>query len=315
MKLNKRICGWLAFLALPVAQCQADFDGCDNFNDNSIDGAKWAAPVFSSGAALLTETSQRLQFTTTATPTAQDAYALGWWPNTGSYTQDWELKVDANMGMPVFPVASPQPILGLDLVVTPAGTFGPNNYFVIEFGQDIWRWVHCEMATNGGTMVLAQTNSSATNVAIRIVFDSTSKVLSAFADDNTAGCGYSVTPVARAVVPASWGMTTNQFSAGLLGIGHNIAVAPTNNVFFDNFKGAAGSLPGPRITQTGNHVAITWPTNSPACQMESTLTLAPPGCWGQSTNAVATLGTNFIVTNVASSQSKFFRLSRDYGCP
>jgi hypothetical protein len=301
-------------LAFPAIPCKAHFDGCDNFNGNSIDASRWSGPVVYSGVGWLTETNQRLEFTTTNTPTTQDACILQWNLNPGSYTQDWELKVDLNIGMPVFTNASPQPSVHLHLLVSPSNNVSANAIFNVEFGQDAFRYVHTLISSNGGYAELATKNTPASNLAVRIAFDSGAKVLSAWFDEDAANCGYSWRPLGSTVVPASWGMTTNAFSAVLMGIAHNVAVASTNDVFLDNFRAAPGSIPRPWIRHIGNNVAISWPTNAPGCQLESTATLTPPVCWAIATNTVTTAGTYFTVTDTISSQSKFFRLNRNYGC-
>ena len=301
-------------MALSANECRADFGGCDNFNDHSIDASRWSGPVVASGVGFLSETNQRLEFTTTG---GNDACFLRWALNTGSYTQDWELKVDVNIGMPVFNTASPQPAVHLNLVVAPGTNVGPNNIFSIEFGKEDRSYLHCEVVSGDGQVVLTQTNTTAanpTNLSLRIAFDSAQKTLSAYVDEDAANCSHFWKPMGSTVVPAVWGMTSNQFTAVLLGVSRNLAIASTNNVFFDNFRAASGPVPRLQIARQDNDVSMSWPTNAADFQLESTATVAASICWTIVTNVVTTVGTNFIVTELISDQARFFRLNRIYGC-
>lgn len=311
MKTHCAIWSLGLLLTISANECWAAFDGCDNFNDNSKDQTRWGAD-FSFGAGVLNETNQRLEYATSGTPTMRDNAARPWILNSGSYTQNWELKVDVNV--PLLPLTTSQ-MVGLNLMVFP-DTNGSNSRFAVELDRFSGELSFiCLFAVNSQQSELARIIATSTNAAVRITFDASTKALSAFFDEDGSNCGYSWRLLASTNVASGWGMTaTNVFNTVLGGSSEGVSVTSSNNVFLDNFSAASGSYPTPQIGHTGDSVTISWPTNAPGFQLESTATLSPPICWEVVTNVPAVVGINVSVTTTISSQTKFFRLSRIYTC-
>jgi hypothetical protein len=311
MRIRIANCGVMVLLAFSAIPCKADLDGCDNFNENFKDTNRWGT-VGNAGFGVLIVTNQRLQYATGSAASGSDRAAQLWILNTGSYTNNWEVQVDFKM--PHLNLSEGQSV-SFTLVVYPDGNLA--NRFEIHLNQDqsVIYVFEMDLQGDGGTSVRAETNTLSTSAAARIAFDATTKVLSAAFDEDGANCGYSWKLLGALPVPPAWNMTSTSVFNAVIGAGsRNILVAPSDQVFLDNFKAASGTIAKPTISHAGDSVAISWPTNGPACQVESTATLTPPVCWSVTTNAVTPAGTNFTVTDWISSQNRFFRLSRTYGC-
>lgn len=296
----------MATLALP---CHANPDGGDNFSDNSMDPANWA-PFWQVGVGALTETKGRLEFSTSAIPTDTDLAAWEWIGTVGSYTEDWELKCDLSLGVGPFSGTTPQPVVNWDLMVAPGSNYQTSR-LIVEFGVDQYRYFQCVMAVDGQPHTLAMTHTASSQGAVRLAFDATTKTLSGSFDEDGASCGYAWTPLASAIVPPSWGMTTaSDFSVVLIGVAHHAAVVSTDNMFADDFQVSSAPLPPLQIQRAGNQVTLSWPANAPGFHLESAPTLSPPVCWGTVTNVTTVAGANVLVAEAISKQRSFFRLSR-----
>jgi hypothetical protein len=170
---------------------------------------------------------------------------------------------------------------------------------------------YCSLTINSSTGVdLGQGATASTSGAVRIAYDASTGLLSAYYDEDAADCGYSWTLLGATNLDAGWGLSsTSVFTVMLFGNANSYAVTSTN-VFGDNFRASSGDSPGLRINSAGNKVAFSWATNGPAVRLESTTTLLSPICWQAVTNTPGIVSTNFTVTNVVSSGDAFFRLSR-----
>jgi hypothetical protein len=310
MKTNHAI--WIVGIlaVFVVNECHANLNGSDDFNDNSKDPTRWGAD-FTKEVGVLTETNGRLEFTTTGAPTAVDFALRPWILNYGSYTQDWEFQVDVNL--PQLTLINTQ-YVGFALSVSPGAD--PNmvltNAFTIFMDQnsDEHRFKF-QITVDASRTSLQKTLTASTSAAMRIAFDANTKVLSAFYDENGPTCGYAWTLLVSTNVPAGWNMTsTSVFGVHVLGIANFISVAPTVNVFGDNFCASSGITPRLGIGLAAGNVMLSWPTNAPVCHLESASTLTPPVCWQVATNTTAIVSTNFTITNVISGANKFYRLSR-----
>src|SRR4051812_29119458 len=102
MKRNHAIRIVSGLILVFAVECQAQFNGTDDFNDNVKDSARWGSD-FSQGGGLFTENNARLEFTTIGIPSSSALGARPWVLNFGSYTQDWEVRIDANLPMLGFP--------------------------------------------------------------------------------------------------------------------------------------------------------------------------------------------------------------------
>jgi hypothetical protein len=299
-------------VALSANECRAEFDGCDNFNDNSIDSTRWATNVAHAGVGLVTETNQRLEYTTGGAATGNDRASAVWIVNTGSYSNNWDVQVDFNM--PSLNLTGAQSV-SFTLLVYPDTNLA--NRFELHLNQYSGNSFQFEMdvQVNNTPAIQVLTNTLSGSATGRIAFDATTKTLSASFDEDGANCGYSWNLLGATTVPSAWNLTSNSVYNAVIGAGsRNTMLASSNNVFLDNFKAASGSFPQFQIQRSGGGVVIFWPTNAPNFHLESTATLSPPICWSVVTNVSTIVVTNFSVTDAISSQTKFFRLSRSYGC-
>jgi hypothetical protein len=81
---------------------------------------------------------------------------------------------------------------------------------------------------------------------------------------------------------------------------------PTNDDYQNYSFAAKISGPALSIQSSGNNVIISWPTNAVGLGLESTVDLA--GVWSPVTNVPAVSGEQFVVTNVISGASRYYRL-------
>ena len=115
MKTNRAI--WIVGVLVVILtnQCRANLNGSDDFNGAAKDTTKWATDL-ANGVGRLTQTNGHLQFTTTGVPTQTDFAARPWMLNYGSYTQDWEFRIDVNE--PIFVLTNGQ-FVGLTIAILP----------------------------------------------------------------------------------------------------------------------------------------------------------------------------------------------------
>ena len=298
-------------LAISAYECRAALDGCDNFNDNSKDTNRWGTTI-PAGVGLLTETNQRLEYSTGGAATGSDRDGQPWILNTGSYTNNWEVQVDFNL--PSLNLTNGQSVSFTLLVYPDANLANRFEFHLNQYSVNSWQF-EMDVQVNNTNATDITTNTLSSSAAGRIAFDATTKTLSATYDEDGANCGYSWKLLGAAAVPPAWNLTSNSVFNAVIGAGsRNTVLASSNNLFLDNFKAASGSFPPFQIQRSGAGVAISWPTNAPNFHLESTATLSPPVCWDVVTNMTAVVGTNLTVTNSISSQTKFFRLSRTYSC-
>ena len=309
MKTYRAIWITTLMVASLTAECRADFNGTDDFNDNSTDPALWGPDLVAGGQ--LTEVNGRLEYTTIGVPTGNPVAVRPWILNFGSYTQNWEIQMDVSMPR------SPYKGISLPIVVFPGTDL--NTAFINRFGVEFNQFqdygdklkFQSAVSANSAESVVGRVVTTSTSAALRIAFDANTKVLSAYYDEGGPVCGYSWTLLGATNVPTGWNMTSSSvFGVAVAGSSQVGSVVSADNVFFDNFGASSGNNPKLRIALIGNKVILAWATNGPAVHLESTSTLIPPICWQAVTSTAAVVRTNFTVTNNISSGSTFFRLSR-----
>lgn len=282
--------------------CQANLNGSDNFNDDLKDPAKWGAD-FTQGVGLLTETNGRLEYTTSHASPTNDVAARPWILNYGSYTQDWEVHVDASVPQLGFS----ESLLGL--IAAP----GTNVLFSNRFSVYLLDSTNegRKFVTKLGNARAAELATTSTLAGLRIAFNANTKVLSAFYDENGPNCGYSWTLLGSTNISVAWGMTpTNVFGIWIFGRVEDGLAVSSDNLFTDNFYASSGPIPSLAISLNGRKAVLTWPTNGASCLLEFTPTLTSPVCWQIVTNPLSIVGNNFTVTNAVSNTTRFYRLSR-----
>ncbi len=63
-------------------------------------------------------------------------------------------------------------------------------------------------------------------------------------------------------------------------------------------------------TQTGSELVLSWRTNASGFKLQSAQELSPSPTWTDFTNPPAVLGAEFVVTNISSLGSQFYRLKK-----
>jgi len=302
-------------VGLPDRSSAANLNGSEDFRLNSTDTNRWKTPVFTNNAGFLTQTNGRLEYTTRGVPSTLDLAALPWKLNFGSYTQNWEVQADVNV--PTNALNSNQQYQ-FGLLVYPGTNAGTaftslTNLFLVsleQFGSNEHFFL-LSLETNGSFTEVATHPTTSTSAAVRIGFDASSKMLSAYYDEDGPVCGYAWTPLGATNVPASWKMTDSRvFGVLVYGLSKSLAVVSSNGVFGDNFLTSSGTMPSLGISLAGGQAVISWPTNAPASYLESASTLTPPICWQVATNTPGVASSNFTVTNAVSSGKTFYRLGR-----
>lgn len=194
-------------------------NGSDDFNDNVRDTSKWLE-----GLPLLAETNNRLEFTSTGSGQEQGMWM--WTANTGSYTQDWSVTIDAvnsstpsadqfsNIALVALNSADGTDLFGALLGI---GTDGCNAFGGWEIdGASYW------------IALQAVTNNTAT---LKISYDATTRTLSSSFD---AGDGYvSLTNFNV----TGWSMNTNDtFMIGVSGYAEYDFAIESGQMYLDNFE-------------------------------------------------------------------------------
>ena len=73
--------------------------------------------------------------------------------------------------------------------------------------------------------------------------------------------------------------------------------------------GCVPLLPSLKARSNGNELILSWPTNAPGFNLQSTLDLTPPVTWLDSTSVPAVIGAQFTLTNTTSG-TQFYRLRK-----
>jgi hypothetical protein len=299
---------WPGILVLLAIQAHANFDDSDDFNDDSKNTQLWGVD-YTYGSGRINETNQHLEYTTSGAPTAQDQAGRLWIGSSGSYTQNWDLIVELSVG--AFALSSVTQTVGCEITLFP-GTDGALNRLSVELDQfQNSRRIVCNLASGGVQTEISNSNTTAVAITVRVSYDNSTHVLSAFFDGDGRQCGWRWFPLASVIVPAGWGMTpTTEFNFALGGHSRGVAVLASDAVFADSLVAASVVGPPLQIERTGQQVILSWPTNISGFHLEAANGLLPADCWTWVTDVPAVVGSNFRVTNMVTGQSVFYRLSR-----
>jgi hypothetical protein len=226
-----------------LSLARAEFDGGDDFDDNSVNTSKWLLPDTTFDGGTLTETGSRLRYTTTGAVLFQSQATRFWKLNLGSYTNDWFVQVDANnpftsadanqtvdVRLRIFNAAdNPTDRVELQLRFD-----GPTNrYFRAEARDD-----NSTLATNAPT--------TATAAGLRLRWSASNLVLHAEYDGDAAAGGYQWTNLASfklTVNPVNWNLgSTSLFECAVAGFSSFVSLPSGSNVFLDNFRAVSAPL-------------------------------------------------------------------------
>ena len=264
-------CLWLT-LSGPVA---ALADGSDDFNDNIKSDAKWGNDV-KYGHGVLTERNQRLEYTCASPSLSVDDDAERLWKMTRfPYNADWEIRIDTfNTTAPFldFQVCS----FGIDLLTPHEGdsiyaemyssslTGPPARYGFaagLEAGDD---------SVGGADSGALNSNHG----AVRMAFNSATKVITVYYDDNPADeipwvqfGSFGVAGSGGADTNTDWHLTdSDQFTAYIYGYSAGMIIA-SGQMYGDNFAETGGVAPSggptPVPMPTGSFL-FRFPTNNPS---------------------------------------------------
>ncbi len=217
----------------------ANLFGADNFNDDARDPTKWGTND-AQNTGLLNEVSGRLEYTGQADIEPFGYAERPWILNTGSYTEDWEARVDVHVD------------------AIPMGVAGDRTQMVLAvYGNDHTGEIQLELehdganpqrrfrSTTDGDIGETTANTTTTDGALRISFNAAQKVLTFAYDANGPVGGYSWTTLKTLDVdaPASdWLMAeTSRFSLAIFGEHEGVTVEP-GEAWADNFE-ATSALP------------------------------------------------------------------------
>ena len=262
---------------LRVAPSILNFRGSDDF----ATGSNWSVPtLIRDDGGCLTFVSNRLEYTV-STSSFDDATLREWTTNVGSYTQDWAVQVDvhlasmsltdgqyANLNLAVFNAAeATNPIWQTDSMDVAIDRYGNGSTTVHNFEGNLVAY-YAAMPHNTG---LLEVPNSATDAALRISFNSTTKELSSWHDANGATGGYNWTLLQKLNIGSgtySWDMTnSSSFAVALIGGSGDVTLS-AGQAYFDNFQAGAVAPPSPPYTYTtdtnNNSIAITGYTGSRA---------------------------------------------------
>ena len=233
---------WNYFLA-KLASGQPRLNVCDDFNDNLKDTNLWGSDVIiPEGYGLLTETNGRLEFTKSS-GTNSALVMRPWILNYGSYTQNWEAQIDASVPQLGFPEST------FGLGVTSGTNVNSNNRFSMQLFESSSetppRFFLMRFGVEGGNFNrVAQLATPSTFAGLRIAFDASTKVLSAFYDEDGPNNGYAWTLLGSTNISTAWRMSsTDVFCVFVQGRAEADVVASADNLFGDNFCTALGPTP------------------------------------------------------------------------
>ena len=237
----------LSVFLLPAMGAHAAISGSDDFNDNSKDATKWAADIAEGG--VLTETNSRIEYTA---PTGSDERFIfrPWNLNKASYDTDWEVTMDVRNTLNLTSGAPKEATM--NLLVYPTGTpptaDEPKALSVglfADFESNSFKGFSL-YSDDADEEELAETPT--TSGAVRLQFNSRTKVIHAYYDADGVTNGYVWTPLGSMGVNGSgggmngnWGMTGSAtFEVTICGSSEGIAVT-SGQVTADNFS--ARTLP------------------------------------------------------------------------
>jgi len=222
MKLPSVVCTCLALCSINVL---ANLYGTDDFNDNSMDAAKWSVLRGDS----LTETNNRLEF---YGGSGEVLSAWGWGLNTGSYVQDWTVSLDVVNSVDETTLSNQKISFGLIALnpITADNTFSVSLFALDDGGgSQQQRLIHTSINVNKQGVPDYGVETTETSLRLQISFDASSKLLTSYYD---AGGGMTVLTNFDA---GSFGMADSDvFTISVFGEAGDVTPV-SGEVYGDNF--------------------------------------------------------------------------------
>lgn len=227
---------------------QGAINGSDDFNDDVKDLAKWGSAIDVGGSAL-TETAQRLEYTSGSTSAVQSSY-LPWALNRATYDTNWEITLDVTNG--ATPSAT-NAFTNIGLEIFPPDTRSRSLYTEIvsynNSGSNVQRAFDAELLDGSNSLGYRSEPLSGPSGALRITFDAATKVLTFYRDSNGSADGYQwvkhssygVGGAGGETGRGSWGMSgSDQFQVNIYGRSQNMIVTG-GTMYADNFSAFSGT--------------------------------------------------------------------------
>lgn len=224
----------------------------DDFNDNSQDPTKWGED-YVWGRGVLTETNQRLEYTC-GTGTGDDEANRSWVLTRFPYNADWEIQIDV---VNLTSLSADNQYNSFGFVV-----FSPRSWYdriLAELYASQWEGppqsngFYADAMTAGDYIGGADTRGlGVTHGAVRIAFDSVTKVIRVFYDLDT-GNGYQwvqygsfgLAGTGGAKGNTDWGLTdADLFLLYVYGYSEHMTITG-GQLFGDNFVESGGVVPSP----------------------------------------------------------------------
>lgn len=230
-----------------VLDCPCDIPVADDFNDNSKDPARWGADN-GFGNGVLTETSQRVQFTISS-PTDFDLERRPWIGSELPYSSDWIVQLDVSNA--TTPTQNDE-YNAVGLALIEAGNDA--NEIFIEFysTNDVAgrTGLFSGLFEDFNDIEFIDTDPmSITNATLRMEFESSTKVVTLYYDATLAGeqawvrLGSYGVAGSGGDASADWTMTNaSAFTINLQGYSENMNISP-GQAHSDNFALAGGVGP------------------------------------------------------------------------
>jgi hypothetical protein len=263
---------WLLGVSLlgPLATFAASTG--DNFDDNVVSPSRWGRDQ-TFGRGVLLEKNHRLEYTCSAPSLTEDGSNRPWVLTRFPYNGDWEVQVD------VFDNSIPSQAFQVNsagiIIYSPhsADTDVYMELYSTGFGLPFsTTGFHTEMEIDGDDVGIGDSGVTGdTNGAVRLRWDSTNHVLTAYYDQDVSD-GYDWVELASFGLAGSggvtgngnWGMTdADQFFLQLYGYSAGMVVS-SGQMYLDNFKETGGVTPNgqPPPEPTGKF-QFKFPTNNP----------------------------------------------------
>lgn len=287
----------------------------DNFNDNAVDPAKWAADI-NDGSGRLFEQNQRVDYLV-ATPDPVYDFPVRPWTGPLPVDLNWEATVDVHnsfaatgtewlsLGLQLVRPGAAQESIFLELI-SDASTAGTTRGFFTT------------LETNRQVFVDNFADVPVTDGSLRMSFASDSGILSLSYDRDGAGAAfgweligsYGLKGFGGSLATREWNLLPTQRFTLRLYAYSELATVSAGQAWLDNFRlNVASTAPLPKLTivKENNTVRLRWPAVATGYTIQSITSLTQTN-WAAITTPTTPTGTNFESVVTITPQNQFFRL-------
>ncbi|MDZ8119886.1 hypothetical protein [Pontiella agarivorans] len=233
--MKKKTGNSVIIIAMAAIPAMANFSGGDDFNGNSMDGAKWVNTETQVGCAL-EETNGRLELVSSTGPQDFRPVSRTWILNSGSYAQDWSMTYETMNTLDETSIVNNECSIGFWITGSESnGTFvSSKNYF--SFSRDKSNYGIAEHDFSVGAAVddvqVLDATKRLTNdfLAVKLTFSSKTKHLHLFYDEGNGFFPFT------SFNTTAWGMTDEDTFTLNLGGGDRGMAIPSGAVYGDNLE-------------------------------------------------------------------------------